>query len=190
MAELSKKEISTYLGDVFPIRLLGDEVDRCADILWGVDGGAVSIRTFGGDDEHSFTTGALVSTLAVGEALVYAVYNGEKYSARITVRDMEDTELDENIGYYFSDMHSHTSMNHNHKEFALHLKEDISDYVAFQKKDAGLDLAVISDHAGVTNDYDFFRGFELAEAEGKPVIMAGAESEVMYTEREDRKSVV
>ena len=181
MARLSKEEIHSYVGDVLPLYLIGDGIDKDSDVSFTVTGEAARIRTFTSDCEFSIKNGALVSLVREGVATVTAVYNGVEYLTRVTASPMKETEMSEDMLYLVGDMHHHTSMNHNHHEFGMHIKEDISDYVDFMRNEGLLDFTVISDHADVTNDLDFWRGFTLAEGEA-PIIFAGAESEVTHKE--------
>lgn len=176
MAHLSKSTVKSYVGDVIPIRLIDDGIDKEGSVLWGASGDAVRLRSFG--------DGVLVSLVAEGEATVFAEYKGESYEASIFAVPMKSTELSDGFEYYFADMHCHTSTNHDPVGFADQDGESIRHYAECVAKDGELDLTVISDHASVTNDADFFLGFELAGDAKKPIIFAGAESEVTYEERD------
>ena len=183
---LTNENISSFVGDVLPLRLTGVD-DRRAEVRWSVSGDAVTLRDFSDDPEYGFTTGVLLSLVKVGEATVKAEYDGKIYTASVSVRDMKHYESSPEMRYFFGDMHDHTSMNHKRLEFATHNYGDVADYVKYQREDGRLDFAVISDHAGVTNDHDFYRGFELATEGGNNdgvIIFAGAESEITYTERD------
>lgn len=188
MISLSKNEISSYVGDIVPLRLEGEDVDRSSDVVWSVDGNAATLRTFVRDSEHAAKSCVLVCLMTEGTATVRAEYAGTVYTVPVKVRPMSHADSDSELNYYFADLHDHTSPIHNHDLFAKHETEDITDYINFIKNDP-IDLSVISDHGGVTNDYDFFRGFELAESCDSTVILAGAESEVKYTET-DRYGVL
>ena len=181
MIKMSKDEVSSYLGDVLPLSLIGEGLSYLSDVSWRVEGDAVSLREFDTDADFGIKNGVLISLNSLGEASVYAKYLGEEYVTRVTVREMLESDNDECQVYLRGDMHHHTSMNHKHDEFAKHENEDIPDYVDFMRGEGLLDFTVISDHAGVTNDRDFWRGFDLTEGTA-PIIFAGAESEVNYKE--------
>lgn len=176
---LSKNYIETYVGDVLPIELVGDGINSEADVRWSADGEVAGVRAFCGN-ELSPRNVALVSVWGEGCGFVCAEYLGKKYEARVTSRKM--LIPDGNLNYYRADLHAHTSTEHDHDLFALHKTEDIPDYISAVAADGALDLTVISDHAAVTSDRDFYRGFKYAEHTLSPVVMAGAESEVEYVE--------
>lgn len=190
---LSKEEISSFVGDVLPISLVGDGIDKDSEVSWSIVGDAAVIRTFDNGGAYSFKNGALITLVAPGEATVCAELNGEKYEARIKSRQIKHAESSDDLRYYFGDMHDHTSMNHNQAQFATHNYGRIEDYLEYIDEEGMLDFGVISDHAGVTNDYDFFRGFQLVRDEKSNddgvIVFAGAESEITYTEH-DRLDVL
>ena len=179
--KLSKSDMISYVGDILPLSLEGDGVDRYSKVTFSVCGNAVALRTFERDKEHSAGNCVLVLFMSPGDAVIQAEYNGQIYKTSVKVRPISHVSSEDAVNYYFADMHAHTSPIHNHDLFAKHEQEDITDYIDFIKNDP-LDLSVISDHAGVTNDHDFFRGFALAENCPSTVILAGAESEVKFTE--------
>ncbi len=183
MPHLSQDYINSYLGDVLPLRLVIEERASDEKITWRVDGDAVALRGFVSDTRFSFDDGVLVVLKAVGSATVTAEYLGERYTARVDVRKMRSLGEADVLNYYIGDLHDHTSMNHNPDEFATHKDGDITDYTNYIREENLIDFGVISDHAGVTNDVDFFRGFAIAaERCDGPVIFAGAESEIMFVE--------
>lgn len=185
-ARLSREVISSFVGDVLPLSLVGDGIDRHSEVSWSIDGKAAVIRDFAGEGDYSFKNGVLVTLIEPGEATVRARYDGQEYTATVSARPMRYATSSDKLSYFFGDMHDHTSMNHNTAEFATHKYGRIEDYLGFIESEGKLDFGVISDHAGVTNDYDFFRGFELTR-DGKPedegvIVFAGAESEITYAE--------
>ncbi len=182
MPRLSKNNITSFLGDIYPLRLVGEDL-RHADIKWSVAGDAVELATFT-EGEYSFRDGVLLIFKKVGKSEVTAEYEGETYTAAVTVREARVAGSDDELNYYIGDLHNHTSTNHNKTEFATHKYGTVEDYIAQLENAALTDIAVISDHACVTNDYDFFRGFCLAREPEKTnvITFAGAESEVVYTE--------
>lgn len=182
MVRLSKLYIETYLGDVVPLSLEGEGIDIYSSVSWSVFGDAVTIRDFAGEGRYSFANGILVSFVKIGEAKIVCEYNGEKYETVVKCREMNHSSSDDELEFYVADMHSHTSTIHNQIEFAKHEKDDITDLIDFVSNEGLIDGAIISDHADVTNDIDFFRGFVLTENQNAPVIFPGSESEIEYTE--------
>ena len=173
--KLSKNSIDTYVGDVLPIELVGEGIDENAPITWFADGDVARVRAFSGN-ELSPKNAALISIWEEGAGFVYAEYLGKKYEVKISARPMMTP--DGELNYYRADLHAHTSMIHKAEPFALHEADDITDYLDTVTADGALDLTVISDHASVTNDRDFYRGFKHAEDLTSPVVFAGAESDV------------
>ena len=185
MLRLSKEKICSFAGDVLPLWLVGAE-ESGRDATFSVEGDAVKLRSFANSAEYAFTWGVLLTLVKPGTATVRCEHDGKIYTAEVEVREMHTANGDDKLEYYLGDMHDHTSENHNHEQFASHEFGDITDYIDYQNNDARLDFAVISDHAGVTNDRDFFRGFVECEKR-EPMnltLFPGAESEVMYTERD------
>ena len=184
MISLSKTHISSYISDVIPLYLEGDGIDRNSPVMWRAEGDVATIRTFSGEGQYSFDNGVLVSLIKAGEGRIIAELDGKEYSATVTARPMSHASSEDELNFYTADMHCHTTDIHDASEFAKHEKSDISDLVDYVKDRDAIDATVITDHADVTNDYDFFRGFSLAENCNSPVIFAGAESEIMYTEND------
>ena len=184
MISLSKTHISSYVSDVLPLSLVGEGIDKNSSVVWRTEGDIATLRTFSGKGQHSFDNGVLVSLVKSGEGRIIAELDGKEYSATVTARPMAHASSEDELNFYTADMHCHTTDIHEASEFAKHEKSDISDLVDYVKDRDAIDATVITDHADVTNDYDFFRGFPLAEDCTSPVIFAGAESEIMYTEND------
>jgi len=192
MKKLSFESITSFVGDVLPIRLTSDKEDLSScDIKWECTGDAAVLRTFSGDGEYSFADGALIVLVKEGVACVSAMLDGVRYSAEVVAKAMDVAEVEGEFKYFLGDMHDHTSQNHDQREFATQNYGKIEDYLSAVFDEGLLDFCVISDHASVTNDYLFFHGFELSRGacNEKPIIFAGAESEVEYCE-EDRLGVL
>ncbi len=185
MIRLSKDKICSYVGDVLPIWLVGAENDD-SEVKFSAEGDSVALRTFDKSERCAFSWGALITLLSVGTSTVRCEHRGKVYTATVEVREMRTAAPGEELHYYLGDMHDHTTGNHNAETFAMHELCDITDYIDYQNGDGRLDFAVISDHAGVTNDRDFFRGFVECEKREPMnlVLFPGAESEIMYTERD------
>ena len=189
MRYLSHDTITTYRGNVLPLRLLGGEEYGTEKITWSTDNkNVVGIKGFssyrrGGE----FTDGVLLTFLEVGEATVTAKLGRKSYTCKIEVRAMRHAEPEEALRYFVGDMHDHTSNLHKLDTFAARGEEE---YPAnrFMKEisaDGKLDFAVVSDHASCLNARDYFRGF--ADAEGfseKMVFFPGSEGQVTIREND------
>lgn len=189
---LSRERIESFVGDVLPLTLLGEGVSEYSQVEWRVLGESATIRKFDTDTPYSMKNGVLVTLVSVGAAEIIATYLGVEYRAEVYARPMRHEESSCKFNYYVGDMHDHTSMNHNKFEFATQQYGRIEDYLDYIAKDGRLDFGVISDHAGVTNDRLFYRGFTLTRDEGRAgevIVFAGAESEVYHAER-DRLGVL
>ncbi len=184
--KLSKTEIESFQGDVLPLWLEGDSDLTDAEIQWTVEGDCVTARSFKGDVPYSFHYGVLLTLVSPGEATVTATYEGQVYSCAVSVRPMEKASSNEELQYFFGDLHAHTSKDHKAPSFAEAVST-IPDYVQHMKKEERLDVSVISDHADVTNPRDFFRGFTEAERRQPMhcILFPGSESEITFIE-EDR----
>ena len=186
--ELSYSNIESYVGDVVALSLIGgDELAR-ADIKWGVtDGEIAKLRNFFGDDPQSFNNGVLITFKNEGSTIVFSELDGERYECMVTARPMKKAKKGDPLKYFFGDLHAHTSKEHNHEMFAALEANPVDNYLDVIQKDEKLDCSVISDHAGTTNDREFFRGIDGAARLPKsaPVIFAGSETEVTVKE-EDR----
>ena len=184
MAALSKKLISSYVGDVIPLSLIGEGIEKSSPVTWRAEGGVATIRSFSGDGNYSFNNSVLISLINAGEGQIIAELDGKEYIAAVTAREMTHSSSNDDLEYLTADMHCHTTDIHEFDKFALHEKDDITDLIDYVKEKDPIDLTVITDHAEVTNNIDFFRGFELTENLTSPIIFAGAESEIMYTEND------
>ena len=184
MASLSKDFISSYVGDVIPLSLTGEGIDKSSPITWSVTGDTATIRTFSGEGRFNFNDGILVTLIKEGEGKIVAALHGKEYSIPVTARPMNVSTSEGDFEYLVADMHCHTTDIHELDKFATHEKDDITDLINYVKDKDPIDLTVITDHADVTNDVDFFRGFTLTEDMTVPFIFAGAESEIMYTEND------
>ena len=188
---ISSTNISSFAGDILPLWLISDEDIRHADISWSVNGDAAHIRTYEKEEEafategklFGFTHGVLVTLDRPGNAEVVADFRGERFVCRVLVREARHTESGR-MNYYTADLHNHTTMIHRHDELHMRSGDFQSDYVKFIKESDDIDLSVISDHADVIDQWEFFRGFVDTE-EAKlmnTVILPGAESEITFIE--------
>ncbi len=182
--KLSKSKIFSYVGDVIPLKLIGEDNLRYKDIKWSTTGGVCHFREFSGAARGAFNNGILVTLDKVGEGSVTAEYDGVSYTASVSVREMKRYSGGE-LHYYLGDMHDHTTNDHNPATFPTRTKNLLSDYLAFIKDADNIDLSVISDHGDVVDAYCFFDGFVQAEeTPTNTVIFPGTESEITLMERD------
>ena len=167
--KLSKKIISSFCGDVIPLRII--EGYKAGEVIWECDNDNVFIRKINSNHEK-----VILSLLKEGKSIITADYCGEKLKCHIVIEKMFHALPNEKMNYYIGDFHIHTSEDHNHDTFFDNSAKCINDI----KEEGVLDFSVISDHADVTDDKFFFNGFENAEAAGQNslIVFAGAESEV------------
>ena len=185
--KLSKTRIDSFCGDVLPIELVADTDISKSNIKWSVTGDAVSVRSFSADAPYSHTNQALITFLKPGNAKVIAELDGKQYACEVSAREMRKADLSQKPQYFLGDFHDHTSVDHKFESFANRETDLPIDYINTIKKDGRFDFCVISDHADVTNNRDFFRGFtdvELAQPMDT-IVLPGSESEVTVIE-EDR----
>lgn len=181
---LSLNEASTFVGDILPIRLIDEGRELCsAEISWECRGEAISIRTFQ-NGKHAFSDGVLIIARREGEGEVVATLDGVECRATVKVRNARGSSGE--LHYFLGDLHNHTSRTHKPDEFATQKYGRIEDYLHQINEEGRLDFSVISDHADVTNDSLFFRGFELTRSGEyeKVITLAGAESEIKYCEHD------
>lgn len=187
---LSKSSISSFQGDIQPLHLgfdseLHNEL-ASKNIIWRSDSDAVAIRAFSGDDKLSFNNGVLLVFKKVGSANVTATLDGITYTCSVTVKKPKIANADDKLDFYIGDLHNHTTRIHNHEEFISRTTEFQHEFIKQIKNEKLLDFCVMSDHAIVLNDTEFFRNFiETEKAEPNTVIMfPGAESEVTVLEKD------
>jgi len=95
MKKLSFESITSFVGDVLPIRLTSDKEDLSScDIKWECTGDAAVLRTFSGDGEYSFADGALIVLVKEGVACVSAMLDGVRYSAEVVAKAAILAELE------------------------------------------------------------------------------------------------
>ncbi|MBE6712254.1 MAG: discoidin domain-containing protein [Ruminococcaceae bacterium] len=189
--KLSFEKIDSYVGDVLPLRLLGDEDFSKEDITWKTDDPCVQIKTYVGKYEASFTNGVLLTLLYPGKANVTATFNGVEYTCPVSIHERRTYSSDEEFNYYIGDFHDHTCNIHNRKEFSARGPEIYpAEYIKKMKSSGLMDFGVVSDHAGCLNPREYFRGFADAYDAGQDelILFPGAEAEVASHE-EDRFGV-
>lgn len=187
---LSQTSISTFAGNVLPLRLLGGTEYGNEKIRWTTDHPEiVQITDFsrhyptGGE----FTDGVLLTFLEPGEAAVTARYGKKTYICAVSVREMRNAEPDEKLQYFVGDMHDHTWNNHKLHEFSNRLPEfyPINYYMPQMMADGKMDFAVVSDHADIMSAREFYRGYADADMAGDGVVFfPGAESQVTQKEKD------
>ncbi len=188
---ISSTNISSFAGDILPLWLISDEDIRHADISWSIDGDAAHIRTYEKEEAafnsegrlFGFMHGVLVTLDRPGDAEVVAQFRGERFVCKVSVREARHTE-NGRMNYYTADLHNHTTTIHRHDELHMRSGDFQTDYIKFIKESNNIDLSVISDHADVIDQWEFFRGFVDTE-EANPmntVILPGAESEITFIE--------
>ena len=165
---LSRERISTFCGNVMPLRLLGGEDYNCEKITWRAeDPSVVQITVFsknyptGGE----FTNGVLLTFLAAGKTAVTAKYAGRSYTCQVSARPMRRAVPSDEMQYFVGDMHDHTWNNHKLAEFSARAPEfyPIHHYMPCMRADGKMDFAVVSDHADIMNAREFFRGYADAD---------------------------
>jgi len=187
---LSKEKISTYRGNVLPLRLLGGEPYSKEKIRWTCsDESIVQITSFAKNTRNGgeFTDGVLLTFLEVGEAIVTAKFGKKEYVCNIEVREMKHAESSKDLRYFVGDMHDHTWNNHNQKVFCERGPElwPINNYMRQMKEDGRMDFAVVSDHACCLNAVEYYRGYADADDIGDDVIyFPGSESQVTIREKD------
>ncbi len=184
--KLSHTEVSSYVGDVFPIKVLSDDDISDKKITWSVEGDAAEIKSFENDPELPFSDAVLISLRKAGRATVKATLEGEFCTAEITARERVTQPSDYKFEYYRGDMHTHTTRHHDHEEF-INRKDGFQDeMVGFIKDENLLDFGVMSDHSSVMGyGYEFMRAFLTEEAMRPmgPILFPGSESEVEIIEK-------
>ena len=137
---LSQTEITSFCGDVLPLHLNFDASYHTnlknAEIEWSTDSDAVSLRSFAGEDETSFSNGVLLLLQRVGSATVTAKLGRHVYTCHVTVREMRHATSDEPLQYYLGDLHDHTTYEHNHENFAARQRDFHCEYIDFIKEEA------------------------------------------------------
>ncbi len=187
---LSQNHITSFVGDVLPLHIGFDSEKHNelakADIKWESDSDAVSLHSFSGNDPMCFNNGVLLILKKAGNATVTATMGGVQYTCFVTVTENKKASSDDKLNYYIGDLHNHTTKIHNHEEFINRTSEFQRDFIKQIKNEGLLDFCVMSDHAIVLNDTEFFRNFvEIEKAEPNVVIMLpGAESEVTVLEND------
>ncbi len=185
--QLSRESITSFVGDVLPLRLQGFENPLNQEgITWRTEGDSILLRTFSG-----FSDGVLITFLAPGEAKVIATFEEQDYVCQIKVEERIAAKSDDKMNYYVGDMHIHTTnacSQGNGRQIVLTRSDNSAPLktIAMMRDDKLLDFTVISDHAGYLNDREFFRGFADAEDAGPMdlIVFPGCEGEISCYEKD------
>ena len=62
--KLTSAKIESYVGDILPLKLICERDISRENIVWGVEGDAVTLREFSSDDKMPFRDGVLVSAIS------------------------------------------------------------------------------------------------------------------------------
>ena len=184
MIKISYETLESFVGDVRPVWLISDVDIKDERVDWSLKGDAVSIRSYRNCSHGAFSYGALVTFKKEGEATVVATHNGVKYTCKITSRKRRDFS-GEKMNFYKGDLHTHSTPEHTHDLFIQRTEYLYPDYLNYIKEENLRDLAVITDHSETIDTENFFKGFyeyELMREEMEPIVFAGCESEIKYTE--------
>ena len=184
---LSKTSVSTFRGNVVSLRLLSRHDISKRDIQWiSSDESVVLLRTFQGAGEDSFSDGVLLVALACGSAEVSAILDGEVYTCPVSIREMRAASEQDAYHHYFGDFHAHTSEIHARNEFLTRTDTHAIDAFSQAKEEGYFDTFVVSDHAVLVNDKEFFSVFLAAEATDCPdfIPFSGEECDVTIIEKD------
>ena len=186
--EISTSQLTSFVGDVRPIWLRSDEDLKFAKIVWSVKGDSVLLKSCAGCFHGAFRYGAFITFIKEGVSTVSATLDGISYTCEVTVRARRDFS-GEPMKFWHGDLHTHTTPEHEHDKYLKRTEYLIGDYLDYIAADgAGRDLAVMTDHSETIDLENFFRGFSEYEDRADamaPIVYAGCENEIMYTE-EDR----
>lgn len=183
---LTSTKIESYVGDIVPLKLICERNISQENIVWRVEGDAVTLCDFSADEKMPFRDGVLLTLCKVGEATVTATFDGESYSASVRVRKMRRAAPDDRLNYYIGDLHDHTSQIHEYDEFAARKTSLPCDYISQVRAEGLLDFVAISDHSATVNTREFFDNFFVAEGACEDIVVfPGCECDVTVMD-EDR----
>ena len=183
---LSRVAKTTFVGDVFPIRLVGGENITDKRIFWSTDTDVLLLHEFSEDTRMGFSDGVLVTAVKPGCASIICTVGDECLSAEVSVREISHYEGCDEMNYYVGDLHDHTCPINYYEEFAARTSGHAIDYISQVREEGLLDFTAISDHSGPLNSKEFFDNFFVAE-ETYPdlVVFPGCECDVTVMD-EDR----
>ena len=183
---LSKTEITSYCGNVVPLKLIADHDISCDSIKWQSDSDHIKIRDFSKSKDYAFNNGVLLTLSKEGCTKVICEHDGKKYECKVSISKRRHATRDDKMNVYPADLHIHTSKEHKRDIFAAREVDFPSDCIASAKDSGAIECSVLTDHACTLNDRDFFRGF--TDEEETPhsglVVFPGAESEITVIEKD------
>lgn len=182
---LSKDTIKSFKGNVVSLKLEGEKDLSDARIVWSTSNDAiVGIRDFKHGD-NPFSDGVLLTLRGVGAAEVVAEYEGKRYMCPVECTTQQP-KTDGELNYYIGDLHVHSSLDHKRESFLARTDCRAVDAIEAVRREGLLDFFVITDHAVLIDDKEFFRTFTACEANSdrETVIFGGAESEVSIYEKD------
>lgn len=183
---LSADHIESFCGNVVPLRLLGGQAFGKEAVTWRCEGEAVQLTAFA-----DFTDGVLLTLLTPGSALVTAILEGREYRCAVSVREMKHAASGTQLQYFIGDFHDHTCKKHKVEEFQAKESDYPADIIRKIRDEGKLDFCVISDHACLLNDREYYRGYADMEDAGpmELVVFPGCEAEITPLET-DRYGIV
>ena len=181
------EEFESFIGDVRPIWLVSDESLKFERIKWSVTGDSVVMKKCDGCDHGSFTYGVFITFVKPGVSVVTASYDGKNYTCKVISRERKTYSGNEKLYYYKGDFHTHTTPEHSHDRYLIRTDYLPKRYLESIKEKNQLDVAVMTDHSVTINLESFFRNFteyEDMKEEMEPIVYAGCENEIMYSEKD------
>lgn len=190
--KLSKSKIESFYSDVLPLYIIADRDISSEDIKWYSENENVKIRGFSDAEQMPFNDGVLITLMGVGTSKVFAEIGDEKLCCEVLVRERRRFKKGEKLEFFAGDLHAHSCNNHDYKTFPYRESGYPIDCYNTVKEDGRLDFFVMSDHAGLLFQKDFYRGFtDLEKVEPlDTVIFPGCESQCSPALKEDRFGLV
>lgn len=181
--KISRAAISTFVGEAIAVYLISDSGLFMDGVEWVLPEHGASVKRLDTDGEYGTGAGIVIAFSECGEYTVKAIYEGNEYTSRITVREMRSFAGGE-YNYYRGDLHVHTSMIHVRDPFSKRDCDFPYDMLKAVKDEGKMDFTVISDHGDVLCGREFLRGFVDAERIEPidTVIFPGSESEASLYE--------
>ncbi len=192
--KLSKKQISTFTANIVTLSLTGETDLSKADIKWETsDSNIVHIRDFSkndvnayGQDSDTFNDRVLITALNPGNAVITAALDGVEYTCDVNIRKAKSAKVTDTFNHYFGDFHTHSSTIHTRKEFLERTETFPRDVWKSVKNEGFFDSFVVSDHACLVDNNEFYNMFLDAEAEETDdfITFPGCECEVVLIEHD------
>jgi hypothetical protein len=181
--KLSKNEITSFCGDVVTLSLSGATSSVIKWELSDID--SASLRELR-DRKSGVNNMVLITLIKVGSFYITAKTDAGVHKCKIDCRERAIASEGDIMKYYFADLHSHTTPDHNSDTFKTREKGLPSDCLEAVRKEGILDCFVLSDHASLSDDTDFFRVMEMSEkyTDESFIVFGGMESEVTLIEKD------